>query len=374
MNLIFTCGGTAGHINPAIAVANMMRERHPGCNILFIGATGHMEERLVPQAGFEVKCLPGSGLSRKLNLAGIKKNIHAVKCVLDAVKECKRTFKEFKPDVIIGTGGYASYPMLKQGAKRKVPTALHEANAVPGLTTKLVMNDVDRVMVSYEESRSAYPDPERVEVVGMPVRSEFLYTKKADARKALGLEDKPLVVSFWGSLGAREMNKKIATVMGISCKNGVPFRHIHAAGSFGYKWMPEYVKEQGADLQQHPEIEMREYIYDMPTVMAAADLIICRAGAATISEVSAAGKPAIIVPSPNVTDNHQEKNARILENKGGAVVIRESECDGQRLYDEIMTLLSDRKRLEDMGKAVEKLAVPDSAERIYRLIRELSGK
>ena len=374
MNVIFTCGGTGGHISPAIAVANLVKERCPDANILFVGADDGMEKDLVPRAGFQLRTVKIANFQRKLTPSGIVHNVKALSYMIGSRRTADRIIDEFKPDVIVGTGGYASYPMLKQGAKRKVPTALHEANAVPGLTTKLVMNDVDRVMVSYEESRSAYPDPERVEVVGMPVRSEFLYTKKAEARKALGIDDKPLVVSFWGSLGAREMNKKIATVMGISCKNGVPFRHIHAAGSFGYKWMPEYVKEQGADLEKNPEIEMREYIYDMPTVMAAADLVICRAGAATISEVSAAGKPAIFVPSPNVTDNHQEKNARILENKGGAVVIRESECDGQRLYDEIMTLLSDGKRLEEMGKAVEKLAVPDSAQRIYQLIRELSGK
>lgn len=374
MNVIFTCGGTGGHINPAIAVANLLKERCPEANILFVGADDGMEKDLVPRAGFGLRTVKIANFQRKLTPSGIAHNVKALSYMIGSRRTANKIIDEFQPDVIVGTGGYASYPMLKQGAKRKIPTALHESNAVPGLTTKLVMNDVDRVMVSFEESRSAYPDPERVEVVGMPVRSEFLYIQKAEARKALGLDDKPLVVSFWGSLGAREMNKKIASVMGISCKNNVPFRHIHAAGSFGYKWMPEYVKEQGADLERNTEIEMREYIYDMPTVMAAADLVICRAGAATISEVSAAGKPAIFVPSPNVTDNHQEKNARILENRGGAVVIREAECDGQRLYDEIMTLLGDKPRLEEMGKAVEKMAVPDSAERIYALIRELSGK
>ena len=374
MNVIFTCGGTGGHINPAIAVANLLKERCPEANILFVGAEDGMEKDLVPRAGFELKTVKIANFQRKLTPSGIAHNIRALSYMMGSRRTADRIIDDFRPDVIVGTGGYASYPMLKQGARRKVPTALHEANAVPGLTTKLVMNDVDRVMVSYEESKAAYPDPDRVEVVGMPVRGEFLYTKKAEARAALGIGDEPLVVSFWGSLGAREMNKMIAKVMAISCEKGVPFRHIHAAGSFGYKWMPEYVKEQGADLEQNPKIEMREYIYDMPTVMAAADLVICRAGAATISEVAAAGKPAIFVPSPNVTDNHQEKNARILENRGGAVVIRESECDGQRLYDEIMALLGDKKRLEDMGKAAEKMAVPDSTERIYSLIRELAGK
>ena len=137
MNVIFTCGGTGGHINPAIAVANMMKERHPDINILFIGAKGHMEEKLVPQAGYELKCLPGSGLSRKLNLDGIKKNVKAVKNVLAAVGECKKIIKEFKPDVIIGTGGYASFPALYAGSSLGIPTCVHESNAVPGVTTKM---------------------------------------------------------------------------------------------------------------------------------------------------------------------------------------------------------------------------------------------
>ena len=178
MNLIFTCGGTAGHINPAIAVANMMKERHPDSSILFIGAAGHMEEKLVPQAGYEVKCLPGSGLSRGKNLAAIKKNLHAVKCVLDAVKECKKIFRDVKPDAVIGTGGYASFPALYAAQSMGIPTCVHESNAVPGVTTKLAANKASRVLVAFEESVQHYKHPEKVEGVGMPVRREFLYTTK----------------------------------------------------------------------------------------------------------------------------------------------------------------------------------------------------
>ena len=273
--------------------------------------------------------------------------------------------------MIVGTGGYASYPMLRQGAKHQIPTALHESNAVPGLTTKLVMDQVDRVMVSFEESRKNYPHPEKVRVVGMPVRSEFFFTGRQEARKQLGLDDRPLVVSFWGSLGAREMNKMIARFMARNAQDNQPFQHIHSTGSYGWKWMPDYVKEQGVDLESPPAIDMREFIYDMPTVMAAADLVICRAGAATIAEVAAAGKPAIFVPSPNVTDNHQEKNARIIEHGGGAVVLRESECSGDILYDTAKGLLDDPQKLEGMGRAAEALAVPDSAERILNSMMEL---
>ena len=160
MNLIFTCGGTAGHINPAIAVANMMKERHPDCNILFIGAKGHMEESLVPQAGYELKCLAGSGLSRGKNLAAVKKNLHAVKCVLDGVKACKAIFRDFKPDVVIGTGGYASFPALYAAQSMGIPTCVHESNAVPGVTTKLAASKASRVLVAFEESAKYYKHPE----------------------------------------------------------------------------------------------------------------------------------------------------------------------------------------------------------------------
>ena len=372
MNVIFTCGGTGGHISPAIAVANLIKERRQDANILFVGAVDGMEADLVPRAGFPLETVQIASFWRKPTPKSILHNIKAVSYMISSRRKADQIIREFQPDVIVGTGGYASYPMLHQGAKRGIPTALHESNAVPGLTTRLVMDKVDRVMVSFEESRSSYPHPEKVRVVGMPVRSEFLYTKKEQAKKSLGLDERPVVVSYWGSLGAREMNKKIARFMALECRDGAPFQHIHATGSYGWAWMPEYVKEQGADLAKYPAIDMREYVYDMPTVMAAADLVICRAGAATIAETAAAGKPAIFVPSPNVTDNHQEKNARILEAHGAAVVLRESECDGDRLYETACALLGDPKRLATMGKAVQELAVPDSAQKIYEIILELT--
>lgn len=374
MNVIFTCGGTGGHISPALAVANLVKERCPDANILFVGAENGMEQDLVPRAGFQLETVKISNFQRKLSMDGIIHNVKSLSYMVSSRKKADKIIREFQPDVIIGTGGYASYPMLKQGAKRGIPTAVHESNAVPGLTTRLVMDHVDRVMVSFEESKGSYKNPDKVRVVGMPVRSEFLYTKKQEARHSLGLDDRPVVVSFWGSLGARDMNHMIARYMALNVEAGLPFQHIHAVGSLGWEWMPDYVKEQGVDLEQISAIDMREFIYDMPTVMAAADLVICRAGAATISEVAAAGKPAIFVPSPNVVDNHQEKNARILENRGGAVVLRETECSGDVLYEETKKLLSDPQRLTEMGRAVQNMAVPDSAERIYQIILELTKK
>ena len=373
MNLIFTCGGTAGHINPAIAVANMMKERHPDCNILFIGATGHMEEKLVPQAGYEVKCLPGSGLSRKLNLAGIKKNLNAVKCVLDAVKECKRTFREFQPDVVIGTGGYASFPALYAAQSMGIPTCVHESNALPGVTTKMAANKASRVLVAFEESVKHYKNPEKVEVVGMPVRREFLYTTKEDARKELGLSGN-VVVSAFGSQGAKVMNETIADMIPMEQKDGFPFHHIHATGSFGKEWMPQRVKDNGVDYEKCPALDIREYIYNMPTVMAAADVIIGRAGSATCNEIAASGTPCILIPSPNVTANHQEKNARVLEEGGGAVVVLEKDCTPETIYSLIQELLADENRREEMSQKLHGMVRLDSTERICDIVEELSKR
>ena len=373
MNLICTCGGTAGHINPAIAVANMMKERYPDANILFIGATGHMEEKLVPQAGFEVKCLPGSGLSRKLNLAGIKKNLYAVKCVLDAVKTCKKIFKDFKPDVVIGTGGYASFPALYAAQTMGIPTCVHESNAVPGVTTKMAAKKASRVLVAFEESVRHYQNPEKVGVVGMPVRREFLYTTKEDARKELGLSGH-VVVSAFGSQGAKVMNETMADMMPLEQADNFPFHHIHATGSFGKEWMPKRVQDNGVDWENCPALDIREYIYNMPTVMAAADVIIGRAGSATCNEIAASGTPCILIPSPNVTNNHQEKNARVLEETGGAIVVLEKDCTSDKMYALIKELLADENRREEMAKKLHSQVKLDSTERICDIVEDLSKR
>ena len=372
MNVIFTCGGTGGHINPAIAVANMMKERHPDINILFIGAQGRMEEKLVPQAGYEIKCLPGSGLSRKLNLSGIKQNVKAAKNVLTAVSACKKIIKEFKPDVIVGTGGYASFPALYAGSSMGIPTCVHESNAVPGVTTKMAAARASRVLVSFPESAQYYRNQDKVEVVGMPVRKEFILTGKEEAKAQLGLDHRPVVVSAFGSLGARMMNFAVADMFKLEKEDNYPFQHIHATGSFGWEWMPEHVASLDVDVNGDNGIDMREYIYNMPTVMAAADVIISRAGASTCNEIGASGTPSILIPSPNVTNNHQEKNARILEGHGAAIVITEDQCSGKVLYNTVQQLLEDHDRRKAMSVAVRDMVVLDSAERICDLIEHLA--
>lgn len=371
MNLIFTCGGTAGHINPAIAVANMMKERYPDANILFIGATGHMEEKLVPQAGFQLMCLPGSGLSRGKNLAAVKKNLYAVKCVLDAVKACKQKFREFQPDVVIGTGGYASFPALYAAQSMGIPTCVHESNAVPGVTTKLAAARANAILVAFPESVAHYKRAERVEVVGMPVQQEFLYTTKEAARKELGLSGHVLVSAF-GSLGAKVMNETMADMVRLEQEDNFPFHHIHATGNFGKEWMPQRVKNNGVDYETVPELDIREYIYNMPTVLAAADVIIGRAGAATCNEIAAAGTPCILVPSPNVTNNHQEKNARVLEAGGGAVVVLEKDCTPEKMYALVKDLMADEDRRSEMSRKLHTMVRLDSTQRICDIVQKLS--
>ena len=374
MNVIFTCGGTGGHINPAIALANTLKSRDPNVKILFVGCIGEMEEQLVPKAGYAIKCLPGSRFFRQLNLKNIKRNVQGVGRILAALNGARKIIKDFKPDVIVGTGGYASFPALFVGSKMGIPTCVHEANAVPGLATRLAAGSADRILVNFAESGKAYKQQEKITCVGMPVRSEFLYTRRADARKELGLDERPLIVSAFGSLGAKAMNEAMAEFMKLESENGLPFHHIHATGSHGWKWMPDLVKSKGVDLESQKSIDMREYIYNMPTLMAAADIFISRAGASSCNEIAVSGTPCILIPSPNVTDNHQEKNARIIEGRGGCVLLLEKECTAQRLYEEVNALLNDTDRREAMRRALMDSSMPDSADHICDIIAELAKK
>jgi len=374
MNVIFTCGGTGGHINPAIAVANVFRERHPDSKILFIGAKGHMEEQLVPKAGFELKCLQVAGMVRGKSFKAITKNVKTVFDTAKAVSQCKKIIKDFKPDVIMGTGGYACFPALMAGSQMGIPTCVHESNAMPGLTTRMLADRVDRVLVAFAESAKRYKHPEKIETVGMPIRREFVFSDKAAARKELGLGDGPVVVSAFGSLGAKAMNEAMAEVFAMEKDAGYPFHHIHATGKFGWEWMPEKVAALGVDLTITDRIDMREYIFNMPTVMAAADVFISRAGASSCNEIAACGVPCILIPSPNVTDNHQEKNARVLADNGGAVLVLEKECSAKLLYEHINALLADPARRDTMTSALRSNVILDSTDRICNILEQMASK
>ena len=370
MNILFTCGGTAGHVNPAVALARIFQERHPGCKILFVGADGGMENHLVPKEGYEIKSVTITNFHRSFAPADIAHNMGTVINMQKSKKQAKEILDRFKPDLVVGTGGYASFPVVKQAAKRGIPTAVHESNAVPGLTTKALSKVVDCVMVGFEESRAHYDNPEKVVVTGTPVRGDFFRYTRQQAREKLGLpDDRPLLLSYWGSLGAEAMNSKMVDFIAQECYDGAPFLHIHGAGR-NYAQMTQELNKRGLNLKG-TGIEVREYIYDMPLVMAAADVVLCRAGASTISEITAIAKPAILVPSPNVAANHQEKNARVLSEQGAAVLMLEKNCTPKALYNQVEDLLREPKRREEMIRALSAMAAPDAGENIYMTLRTL---
>lgn len=375
MNVIFTCGGTGGHINPAIAVANTWKARYPDSRILFIGSRGGLEEKLVPQAGYELVLLPGDGLSRSITLKAMKENIKVLIDLVSAVNKCKKIIREFDAKVVVGTGGYASCPALLAAAMLKIPTCVHESNAIPGLTTKLAEPWADRILICFPQSAQYYKNPEKVQMVGMPVRSEFIFTKKADARAELGFDDRPVILSAFGSMGAQAMNEMTAELVRLEKVAGYPYQHYHAVGRFGWRWMPDLLEFKDVEFNNGGAITMKEYVFNMPTVMAAADIVISRAGSSSCNEIAAAGVPCILIPSPNVTANHQEKNARAMEAQGAAEVILENECTAEKVMEKIKQILENPQKYQKMREALLSISIPDSAERICNIMEELtSGK
>lgn len=369
--VIFTCGGTAGHVNPAIALAQLMHEKDPETEFLFVGAERGLEKDLIPQAGYAFRTVHISSFHRSFKPKELKHNLVSLGNLLRAPREARAILRAFPPDVVVGTGGYASFPMVKAAAKAGIPTAVHESNMVPGLTTELLEPFADRILVGFEECRKHYRYPEKVIVTGTPVRGDFFRLTRAEAKKRLGVDDgRPLLVSFWGSLGASGMNRQMVDFLALEAAKE-PFYHIHGAGKDGYPVMRQALADRGVDLAAHPALQLREYIYDMADVMRAADLVLCRAGASTISELTALGVPALIVPSPYVTNNHQEKNARVLEAAGGARVLLESESTGQALFQAACGILRDEALRGRMAGAMAALGIRDATERIYQTVLDI---
>ncbi len=374
MKVIFTCGGTAGHVNPALALAGLIRERQSGSEILFVGARRGIERRLIEEAGWPFRAVEVSSFHRSLKPKEIRHNLISIKNLIRSPAEARQLLAEFPADLVVGTGGYASYPMIRAAAKQGIPTAIHESNAIPGLTTRLLEKHADLIMVGFEECRKNYRQPEKVLVTGTPVRGDFFTLSRSEAKKKLGMDDgRPLIVSFWGSLGASSMNRQMVDFLALEAKER-KFHHVHGAGVVGCRAMQEFLTTAGIQLAHTPELEVREYINDMGTLMRAADLVICRAGASSSSELTALGVPAIIVPSPNVANNHQEHNARVLADAGGAVMIKEQDCSGKLLYDTACAILDDTARREAMGVAMSSLGTIDASEKIYSAVMALCKK
>lgn len=369
MRLIFAGGGTAGHINPALAIAGYVREKQPDAEILYIGNKGGMEERLVPQAGFEFKSVSVQGFRRKISLKSLKENIVTVNKAVRSTMDAERIIKEFKPDICIGTGGYVSGPVLKAASKLGVPILIHEQNAYPGITNKMLAKKAARVMLAMPAARDKFKGDYNFADTGNPIRGAILKEEKSSARKKLGLDERPVILSFGGSLGADNINKALADVISRSAKDG-RYQHIHAYGQYG-KWFPDLLKEKGADLGKASNLDIREYINDMPVCLAAADVVVARAGAMTLSEIQVKGKPSILIPSPNVAENHQYHNAMALVNKKAALMIEEKDLTPEKLTDAIDSLASDPKRLAEYSDNAKKMGIANASERIYDIIMEV---
>ena len=372
MKLLFACGGTAGHINPALAIAGYVKGRHPDAEILFVGNRGGMEERLVKNAGYEMELITISGFKRKISFDALKQNVLTVKRTFSSSREAKKIIEKFKPDLCIGTGGYVSGPVLRTAAKMGVPTIIHEQNAYPGVTNKMLSKSAKKVMLAVSGAEKYLDKNCNYVVVGNPVRKEILAADKSKARSELGLDERPVVLSFGGSLGARQINEGVASLIARSGQDG-HYQHIHGYGKYG-KWFPDLVKEKGADIDECPNLDVREYIDNMATCMAAADLVISRAGAITLSEIQALGKPAILIPSPNVAENHQYHNAMALVNNKAADIIEEKNLTEELVIEKVDSLLQNPDKLREYSENSRKMAIIDSNERIYSIIRQILGK
>ena len=371
MKVLLAGGGTAGHINPALAIAGYIKNKRNDAEFLFIGNRGGMEQRLGPQAGFEIKSITISGFKRSFSPKSMLENVKTVSRTFTSSREAKKIIAEFKPDICIGTGGYVSGPVIRTAAKMGIPCIIHEQNAYPGITNKMLAKSVKKVMLAVPDAKKYFDKNVDFVITGNPVRQEILTAKKEESRKELGLDNRPVVLSFGGSLGARKINEAVADLVARSGIDG-RYQHIHAYGSYG-DWFPQLVEEKGTDIADCSNLDIRPYIDNMPTCMAAADLVICRAGAITLSEIQAMGKPAILIPSPNVAENHQYHNAMALVNAGAADIIEEKDLTGAALMRKTDKMLLNPEKLEKYSENSRKMAITDANERIYSVVKKVLG-
>lgn len=376
MKILFACGGTAGHINPALSIAAAIRSRCPDAEIRFAGNPDGMEARLVPKAGFDFVPFRAMGIQRRLTPYNIYRNIKSVCLLATAEHRARKVIRAFSPDLVVGTGGYVSGPILLVAAKLGIPTGTHEQNAFPGVTTKLLSKQVDKVLLAVEKAKDYLPKEaaEKCVVTGNPVRPEVLTAGREEARRRCGVpEGKLCLLSFGGSLGAQRVNEAVAEVMAWHTKEG-RLHHIHATGQYGTELLPRLLAERKVPYENDPNLDIREYIDDMPACLAAADLVICRAGAITLSELEAAGRASILIPSPNVAENHQYHNAMVLQNAGAALVLEEKDLTGEALVKLVKELTGDPARLRRLGENAKSLAAPHAVEQIAEELLALVKK
>lgn len=370
MKVLIAGGGTGGHINPALAIASIIKENEPNAEFLFVGTPNGMEAKLIPEAGYNFASIKVKGFQRKITLKNIKRNCEAVLCLLTSDKRAGEIIKDFKPDIAIGTGGYVSGPVIRKAARMGIPTAIHEANAYPGVTTKLLSKEVDKVMLTVEEATKYLDKGIDYVVTGLPVREGITRKTREQARKQLGFDDSMCILSFGGSLGAGCINETMADVIEWHTKNGLEINHIHGYGGMGKESFPKAMEDKKIDLD-NKRLRISEYISDMDVCLAAADLVICRAGASTLAELQAMGRASILIPSPIVAGNHQLHNANVLGRAGAAIVIEQKDVTSEDMIKRIEELYYNRDKLKTMAQKAGELAIRDTEKRIYKVIREL---
>jgi len=337
MKVVIAAAGTGGHINPGIAIANKKKKENKNAQITFIGTSRGLENDLVPRAGYKLKQIEAYGINRKINIQNFKNMLKTLK----SFKEARNIIKEIKPDLVIGTGGYICGPTILAAKKYKIPTILHESNAFPGMSVKLLANKVDTVLVGFEDAKVRLSKAKKVIVTGTPskLRKVQLTDKQKDElKKQYDIKNNlPIVLIFGGSQGAKSINNALIEI--IQSRLNSKYQIIWAVGQKQYDIVRESLKSIGLNINNITNTKIVPYIYDMEEVMNFADLIIARSGAMTITEVSTVGKPAIFIPFPFATENHQEYNAKVLENADAAKIILDKDLSKDTLNNSILEII-----------------------------------
>ncbi len=368
MRVIIAAAGTGGHINPGIAIANKIKEENKKAEILFIGTERGLEQDLVPRAGYDLKTIDAYGLSKKISIDNLKKMVKTIK----GLSQAKRIVKEFRPDIVIGTGGYICGAVILAANKMKIPTMLHESNAFPGKAVKMLAKKTDIIMVSFEDAISRIPNAKKIVLTGTPTKNiniNLSVNEKVKQIEKYNLNPaKPTVLAFGGSQGAKRINDTIVELA--TKKLNKRYQILLACGAKQYDIVKENLKSKELDIENLNGIKVVPYIYEMPEIMNSVDILVCRSGATTITEIAKLGKPAIFVPLPNVSHNHQQYNAEVLEKVGAAKIINNDILNAEKL-NELIEKMLDKDTLERMGNNAKQIAVNDTENRIYNEIKSL---
>lgn len=372
MKVVIAAAGTGGHINPGIAIANKIMEKDPNSKIIFIGTGRGLENDLVPRAGYELKKIDAYGINRKINLDNIKRLYKTIK----SVSQAKKILQEFKPDVVIGTGGYICVAVGQAASKLNIPIILHESNAFPGVAVKLLSKKAQKILVGFEEARERLPKAKKVVVTGTPSKittKRLSEEQKREKKQEIGLKsDIPIVLVFGGSQGANSINNSLIGI--IENKLNSKYQIVWAAGKGNFENIKQELAYKKIDINSIENIKILPYIYNMQEIMEMSDLVVCRSGAMTITEIAELGKPAIFIPFPFATENHQEYNAKVLENVNAAKIILDKDLNYSKLNDMINEIINDERVLNEMGNNAHKVAKLNVEDNIYKEILEIIKK